>query len=384
MTWRQVWVAYCVAHTGKSLLWAASDLLTLYVLVNRYGVTPAIAGALFLAGLAVSAVADLGVGAWLGHRPGDATRMAVAGLGVAGFTFPLTMLSAPLGCGAVLAATLLFRVAYAGCDVPHNALMGRLADDPARATSLSRGRTLGTGIASIAAASSLSGSGGIGIVPMLWGIGAGATVLGLAMVPLLMMCPIAGRGSQSEVVTYRLPLTFLFASVTGIVALGALGKAMLHLSDMPAPTQGVSMLMMLIVGRTASACVPLPITSARQGLTLLAVVYAVSAVAPLLFIGTDFRSVVPFLLGLAMGLSNLIGWALLAMLTHDTRDYGLYTMTSKLALGAAGLALAGGLGRSPVFTATGFAFFAIAIAAACAAAALLCLTCRRRHDLHAS
>ncbi|NJR79532.1 hypothetical protein [Sphingomonas corticis] len=59
-------------------------------------------------------------------------------------------------------------------------------------------------------------------------------------------------------------------------------------------------------------------------------------------------------------------------------------MTSKLALGASGLVLAGGLGRSPVFTATGFVFFAIAIASTCAFAALLCLTCRRRHDLHAT
>ncbi len=383
MTWRRVWVAYCIAHSGKSLLWAASDLLTLYILVNRYGVTPVIAGALFLAGLAVSAVADLSVGAWLDRRPGDATRMAVAGLVVAGLTFPLTMLSAPLGSGAVLVATLLFRVAYAGCDVPHNALMGRLADDPARATSLSRGRTLGTGIASVAAAGSL-GDSGIGIVPMLWGIGAGATVLGLAMVPLLVISPLAGGGSRSEVASFRLPWTFLFASVTGIVALSALGKAMLHLSDMPAPTEGVSMLMMLIVGRTASACVPLPITSARQGLTLLAATYAVSTVAPLLFIGTDFRPAAPLLLGLAMGLSNLIGWALLALVARDARDYGLYTMSSKLALGAAGLALAGGLGRRPAFTATGFSLFAFGIASACAVAALMCLTCRPRRDLHAS
>lgn len=383
MTWRRVWAAYCIAHTGKSLLWAASDLLTLYILVNRYGVTPAIAGVLFLAGLAVSAVADLGVGAWLGRRPGDAVRLAAAGLCVAGFTFPLTMLSAPLGSGAVLAATLLFRIAYAACDVPHNALMGRLADDPARATSLSRGRTLDTGIASLAAAGSL-GASNIGIVPMLWGIGAGATVLGLAMVPLLVISPLAGGGSRGDGTPFRLPWTFLFASVTGIVALGALGKAMLHLADMPAPAEGMSMLILLIAGRTASACVPLPITSARQGLSLLAATYAVSTVAPLLFIGTDFRSAAPLLLGLAMGLSNLIGWALLALLARDARDYGLYTMSSKLALGAAGLALAGGLGRSSVFTASGFSLFAFGIASACAVAALMCLTCRPRRDLHAS
>lgn len=380
MTWWQIWAAYCVAHTGKSLLWTASDLLTLYVLVSRYGMTPMTAGTLFLAGLVASALADLGAGAWLSRRPGAAIPMAVMGLCIAGFTFPLTMLSASFGPGAVLAATLLFRIAYAGCDVPHNALMGRLTEEPARATSLSRGRTLGTGIASVIAVGSLGDR--HAIVPMLWGIGAGATVLGLAMAPLLAMCRLADPRRRSEGTTFCLPWTFLIATVTGIVALGALGKAILHLWGTPAPADGVSMVLILIAGRTASACVPLSIGSIRQGLTLLAATFAVSALVPLLFLA-DVRSAAPLLLGLAMGLSNLIGWALLALLAGDARDYGLYTMASKLALGAAGLALAEGLGRSPVFTIDGFALFAIAIASACTVAALFSLACRRRHDRHA-
>lgn len=383
MTWRRVWVTYCVAHTGKSLLWAASDLLTLYILVSRYAVAPAIAGALFLVGLAVSAVADLGIGMWLARRPGDATPLAAGSLCIAGVGFPLTIVSAPLGAGAVLAATVLFRIAYAGCDVPHNALMSRLAGDPIRATSLSRGRTLGTGIASVVAAGCIGSTGNFGIAPVLWGIGVAATLLGLAMAPLLAIFPLAGRTTRTAAaLPPGLPGTFLLASVTGIVALGALGKAMLHLSGTPVPVGGMSMLVVLIVGRTASALIPIAITSARRGLTLLAATYAVSTVIPFLFIVAEFRSLAPLLLGLAMGLSNLIGWALLALLARDAGDYGLYTMASKLALGAAGLVLAGGLGRSSMFTAGNFALFAIAIASACAAAAVLCLTYRRRHDLH--
>lgn len=65
----------------------------------------------------------------------------------------------------------------------------------------------------------------------------------------------------------------------GIVAPGALGKAVLHLPDMPAPIEGMS------------------------------------------------------------------------MLARNARDYGLSIMSSKLALGTAGSARAGGLGLSPVFTA---------------------------------
>ncbi len=379
-------MAYCVAHTGKSLLWATSDLLTLYILVSRYGMAPAMAGALFLAGLAASALADLAIGAWLARRPDDAARMAAVALCVAGLAFPLTIVSAPWGPGAVLAAALLFRIAYAGCDVPHNALMSRLAGDPARATALSRGRTIGTGIASLAAAACLGGIGGIGITPLLWGIGAAATLLGVVMVPLLTAFPLAAPGMRVRGSPVgALPWAFLFASVIGIVALGALAKAMLHLSGGgTTPDAGASMLTMLIVGRTASAFVPLRITATGRGLVLLALTYAVSAATPLLFFGDGMRPVAPLLLGLAMGLSNLIGWALLSLLARDARDYGLYTMASKLALGAAGLALAGGLGRGAVFTPAGFPVFAAGIAAACMVAALLCLTCRPARDLHRS
>lgn len=375
-------MAYCVAHTGKSLLWAASDLLTLYILVSRYSVTPVLAGGLFLTGLTASALADLGVGLWLGRRPGDAVRMASVGLVLAGMTFPLTMLSAPLGPIAMLAATLLFRVGYAGCDVPHNALMSRLAGDPARATFLSRGRTIGTGLASVVAVGWVDGTGGIPVTPLLWTIGATATLLGLVMVPLLRAFPmIAENGGTGAWLPAGLPWRFLIASLIGIVALGALGKAMLHLSG-TAPGDGTALLTALILARTASAFVPLRISSTSRGLLLLAMTFAVSATIPVLFLDINLRSVAPLALGLAMGLSNLIGWTLLSMLAQGARDYGLYTMASKLALGVAGLALAGGLGGSPVFTTASFPLFAVGVASACGIAALLCLTCRRRRDLH--
>jgi hypothetical protein len=91
-------------------------------------------------------------------------------------------------------------------------------------------------------------------------------------------------------------------------------------------------------------------------------------------------------LGLAMGITNLIGWALLPALARGARGYGLYTMASKLALGVSGLVLAGGLGRAPAFVPGAFAPFALAVALACAGAALLVvpgLTSRRRHGFTA-
>lgn len=152
MTPGGAWSVYCAAHFGKSLLWTASDLLTLYVLVTLYRMDPVVAGALFLVALGANAVADLGVGVWIDRHPRHGAMLATMALAVSAASFPATMLLAPQRGFAVLTAMLVFRIAYAGYDVPHNALMARLASEPEQATWLSRGRTIGTGLAGSAVA----------------------------------------------------------------------------------------------------------------------------------------------------------------------------------------------------------------------------------------
>ena len=76
MRWRRACAIYCVAHFGKSLLWTASDLLTLYLLVSIYALAPTMAGAVFMVGLTASALADLGIGLWLARRPDHAAMLA--------------------------------------------------------------------------------------------------------------------------------------------------------------------------------------------------------------------------------------------------------------------------------------------------------------------
>ncbi len=360
-------IAYAVAHFGKSLLWTASDLLTLYLLVSVYAVDPIVAGALFLAGLAANAGADLGVGIWLEKRPHHAMPLAAAALVLAAFSFPATVLLAPHGPWWLLAATLAFRVSYAGCDVPHNALLTRLGSEPARATWLARWRTIGTALASLAAAW-VASSDAVAIAPLLCGIAVAALVVGSAMVPLLAAFPLDASPYRSGTAV-GLPLPFLAASIIGIVALGALAKAVLHL---PTAASGTSVLMLLIAGRTLSAVLPIRIGLPHRGLMLLAAAYgAAAAVAAGFALGAAPGMLMLVLLGLSLGATNLVGWALLPAMADGPRGYGLYTMASKLALGAAGLALAGGLGRSPAFSPAGFAGFAWGVAAACIVAALL-------------
>lgn len=372
MTWRRAWAIYSAAHIGKSLLWSGSDLLTLYLLVSVYRLDPMTAGMLFLIGLTANAFADLAVGSHLARHPRHAAPLAARALVLAGIGFPGTVLLAPYGAAAVLAATLVFRVAYAGIDVPHNALLTRLGDTPARAVSLARARTVGTAIASLLAAAAAGGADRLGTAPVLWGIAAGGILIGATMVPLLIaFAPRAPTYGADRALRRSLPLPFLMASVIGIVALGALAKAMLHLPiGWHRGDDGTALLTLLILGRTASALIPLRLRDARHGLKILAVAYAIAGIVAIGF-AESAGAMMVVLLGLALGTTNLIGWAILPVLGAGPRGYGLYTMTSKLALGAAGLALAGGLDGVPTFTAGSYVAFVVAVGVACMVTAMV-------------
>lgn len=322
-------------------------------------------------GLAANAGADWLVGRWLDRRPRDAPILAGAGLAIAAASFPATMLAAPVGWFALLAATFVFRIGYAAFDVPHNALLSRLATSPEAATRLSRGRTLGTGAATALVGYGLSHANGPATLPVLLRSLAGASVAGgLLLVPLLRRMPIA-----LSVITVSgalaLPWRFLAGSLIGIVALNALGKAISHLPiGVPHPDAGV-ILIWLTIGRTAAALLPIGLGDAYRGERLLGGLYAGGAliVVPLLWAG---GWPLPLLLGVLLGAANLVGWALLPLLAGGPRSYGLYTMASKLALGAAGLGMTTALGARPSFSGENLAALAAgATIASVLAAALL-------------
>lgn len=370
MSLKRVRGAYYTAHVAKSLLWTASDLVTIYALVSLYGVDPAVAGWLFLIGLAANAGADLAVGAWLDRRPGGTPRLAAVGMLVAALAFPLTVLAAPFGWSALLAATLAFRLGYAAYDVPHNALLSRLAADLPAATRLSRGRTLGSGAAAALVGTGLQLLGNrASILWLLSGLAVAALVGGAAVLPLLMRMPTLSR--QSDIGDAPgLPLRFLAGSIAGIVALTALGKGMVHLPPTIASPDAGTTLVLLTAGRTVTALLPLAMPDARRGLRLLAGLYGGAALAgpALLAVG---GMTLPFLLGTMLGVTNLVGWALLPRLAQGAGSYARYTMVSKLALGSAGLAMTAALAGQSHFTATGLMILSGGTAAGCLLAALL-------------
>lgn len=371
----QVHGAYYAAHVGKSLLWTASDLVTIYALVSLYGVDPALAGWLFLIGLAANAGADLAVGVWLDRRPGGTPRLAAGGMLVATLAFPSTVVAAPFGWGALLAATLVFRLGYAAYDVPHNALLSRLAADLPAATRLSRGRTLGSGAAAALVGTGLHLLGDRGSIPwLLGGLAAAALVGGAAVLPLLARTSAApSRGDAGH--APRLPWRFLAGSVAGIVALAALGKGVMHLPPTVAGPDAGTMLVLLTAGRTVTALLPLAMPDARRGLRLLAGLYAGAALAGPAMLAVGGMAL-PFLLGTMLGVTNLIGWALLPRLARGAGGYARYTMVSKLALGGAGLAMTAALAGQSSFTVTGLTILADGTAAGCLLAALLLMPLR--------
>lgn len=233
---------------------------------------------------------------------------------------------------------------------------------------------MGTALASLMVAGVASGAKGIGTAALLWAVAAAGVMIGATMVPLLIAVPPRSSTVGPErPVPRALPLPFVVASVIGIVALGALAKAVLHLPQAwHRGDDGRSILTLLIFGRTASALLPIRLADARHGLRLLAMSYASAAFVAIGFAWSAGLALLA-LLGLALGTTNLIGWAIPSVLRAGPRGYGLYTMASKLALGIAGLALAGGLGRVLTFTAGSYVAFVLKVAAGCIVTAPLLL-----------
>lgn len=362
--------AYYAAHVAKSLLWTAGDLVTIYALVSLYGLDPVLAGWLFLIGLMASAGADLMVGTWLDRRPGGTPRLASGGILLAALAFPLTIMAAPFGPGALLVATLVFRVGYAAYDVPHNALLSRLAADLPMATRLSRGRTLGTAAAATIVGAGLHWLGDRATLPwLLGGLALAALLGGAALLPLLTRLSAASTPIDAGA-SPRLPWRFLAGSIAGMVALAAIGKGAMHLPAMRGSPDAGTILILLTAGRTITALVPFEIPDARRGLALLAGLYAASALAGPMLMAIG-GATLPFLLGVMLGATNLVGWALLPRLATGAGGYARYTMVSKLALGGAGLSMTAILGGHGSFTPVALTILVCGAAAGCLIAAWL-------------
>lgn len=364
---------YCASHIGKSLLWVAADFITIYALVKIGTVEPWTAGALFVAGMMANALADAAIGQWVDRHPHHEARLAAGGLVIAAITFPFTILTMSWGPSVLLPATLMFRIAYAAFDVPHNALLSKIAPTPAITMRLSRLRTLGTGIAAGLIGAGLHFvSGRDSLIVLLVLIGIAAVSLGWTLLPLLRhdrsgltrSPQLDDKGSMTS------PIAFFVATISGIVGLGILVKAAFHLPADGGRGDAGELLILLTTGRTLAALLPLRLDDGRFGMAMLAGTYGLVGIAILPVMAEPGGGGL-FLLGLAMGATNMVAWTTLPFVVCNASGYGLYTMSIKIALGVAGLLMTAWLGAASIFTVGDFLSLAVISFMACEVAALL-------------
>lgn len=356
-------VAYALSHLGKSLLWTGGDALTLFLLVRYIGMAPVTAGGLFMILLLWNALCDVGVGRWLDHRGARGRPLLpilAMAVPVACLAFPFSLV-APGGAIWVLGCGLVFRTAFAVFDVPHNALLVRLADTPANGVRLAQLRSLGSGVAAILI--------GLLAIPMLAATPPskpvlGAILLGLAVVSGGLMIPylaLAAGFDRTPVVAspaasrLRPPptgaLTALFvASSIGMVAMGAISKVVPHL-DLSSTRWAGAALLILMIGRVSAVVIAGPFVARLGARRALVAAYAgtaafILALPAALAVGGGAALVWIWLIGTAIGMIAVVSWIQLPALARAAPVaaesdrallFGLFTMTSKIALGASGL-----------------------------------------------
>ena len=138
------YIAYSSGNFAKNILWSTADVTLLYVLTDLLQVPATTAGTIFLVGLLCDAVLDPVVGTYA-----ERTRTRLGQYG------PFIIIGAPLSAAAffllyslpalqvrrldlIVVCAILFRASYAIGDLPHTALITKVAT-----TSRDRGRVAG-------------------------------------------------------------------------------------------------------------------------------------------------------------------------------------------------------------------------------------------------
>jgi GPH family glycoside/pentoside/hexuronide:cation symporter len=345
--------AFCIAHVGKSVLWAAEDLLSLYMLVVLLKVPPLAAGGIFLATSGWNAALDW-IWGWLLAHHARLRRVVPAIVTVA---IPIACASfalLPYCTGSLTLAALsilVFRTSFSLFDVPHNAASAALAGRYGH-LQIARLRTIGsfasTLLVGLAMLRILSqGSDAIPVARLMM-----AVLAGVALIALL---PLAGLLAQQRAPAGPVPvvapeqaarnagiLRFCLIQMVGFSAIGAFSKAVLHIHAPPwLPGAGPTiMLIMQIVGtilwmpvnHRGNSTLALKSGYGLIGLTMLS--FPLLALQGFVLAGL-------LLLGVGIGGVLLSAWLRLSELcagrTDAPRSFGLFTATSKIGLGLAGM-----------------------------------------------
>ncbi|WHO37649.1 MFS transporter [Sphingobium sp. AP49] len=366
---RLLFIAFCMAHSGKNLLWSGVDGLSLYILIKVVGVSPIAAGALFVLSSFWNAAMD---GAW-GYMLGRSAMirpilpaLCAACVIVACLSFAL-LPSLPVGSGVAAAvALILFRTSFALFDVPHNATTALLAKEHGH-LALARWRSILSAMMSILIAAAAA---------MLVGVDAATSRAifvfpALALVALILLSPLpwligamegdAGIGEQDAVrrsagIPPRPLVMFCLIQMMGFAALASIGKSMLHIDALP-PWVLEHALLLLSVVRLLGTWLWAPIATRLGSAIALCLAYLACAGAILLLpaaisLGPVWSVAVLCLLGASFGGVALLAWSAFSELlsrvagnvANLSASYGLFTAISKIGLGFSGFLTAAWVG----------------------------------------
>lgn len=163
---RDLTLAYCAAHFGKSLFWNCGTLLLAFFLTEVAGLSPLAMGAVLASSLLVSAATDVIIGQVLRQRlsrPRSAATLQVWGCIFVSLAllslFAAPLVSAALRFGWVLTALLALRISYSVYDTPQNALMTLATRDAASRSRVAALRVAVSGFAALILAA--------GVLPLL-------------------------------------------------------------------------------------------------------------------------------------------------------------------------------------------------------------------------
>lgn len=157
--YRQFRWIYGQNHYGRSLFWHSSELLFAFFINQRAGIPPLVMGGILAVGLIASAGIDLAVAGALrstGLTLGRAQRLQLVGafataVALTAF-FVDDLLPEAWRVVYALGAAVIFRVAYALGEIPHNAMLSLATGDAASRRELSMIRLFFSGLASITVA----------------------------------------------------------------------------------------------------------------------------------------------------------------------------------------------------------------------------------------
>ncbi len=329
---------YCAVQFGKTLLWVAADLVAFYVLGVVEHVPASEVAMILMGSLAWHAVSDVLVGHWLERRTGDCRSLALvtgAAVPLASVAFVLALLMAASWPWAALAMMMACRTAYSLFDVPHLALIGRMARLGYPVVRIVGIRNLWGQLASLAL--------GLGLAPTLGPImtagGLGSVLVGIAIASAILSAPIAllvyrlwdepahARETASSSLHRRGP-AILMVLVVHLVATATVATASKLALGTIAPGWALAT---MSAGRIL-ASVPLPARWRERHLDgqLIVSAFILATAVIGLWAWPGLGSVLAF--GLASGWINILTWAWLGQATDHPRTFGLATMLTKVGL----------------------------------------------------